>query len=240
MDAATFFARFAEVLKDNPPNQVDYPTLHRLQRVGLERDQDFDLNAAPANIKQAFERGTAEARALLAAEAKKASGTGWSYRTDGGAYGVNYLFRATIANWGLGYNLPQDAVYPSLATDSEGRPLDGRNAYVLRFENGGLPPVEAFWSVTAYDADGYFIPNALERQAIGDRDTLALNADGSLELYIQAESPGKDAEANWLPVPKAPFNLLMRLYSPKSEVLDRTWTPPPVKLGEGAGGRALQ
>lgn len=242
MDAATFFARFAELLKDNPPNQVDYPTLHRLERAGLKVGQAFDLNTASANIRQAFERGTADARALVAAEAKKASGAGWSYRTDGGAYGVNYLFRATIANWGLGYNLPQDAVYPSLATDSEGRPLDGKNAYLLRFEKDKLPPVNAFWSVTAYDPEGYFIANALERQAIGDRDKLSFNADGSLDLYIQAESPGAGKENNWLPVAKAPFNLLMRLYSPKSAILDRTWTPPPVRRQEpgGTGGRALQ
>jgi hypothetical protein len=111
---------------------------------------------------------------------------------------------------------------------------------VLRFEKGRLPPVEAFWSVTAYDAQGYFIPNALQRQAIGDRDKLTFNPDGSLDLYIQAASPGKDREANWLPVGKGPFNLLLRLYSPRSEILDRTWTPPPVQLREGAGSRALK
>jgi hypothetical protein len=240
MDATAFFARFAELLKDNPPNQVDYPTINRLERAGFKAGQGFDLNAAPASVKQAFERGYADGRALLVEETKKASGTGWTYRTDGGAYGVNYPFRATIAKWGLGYNLPQDAVYPSLATDSQGRLLDGRNAYVLRFENGKLPPVGAFWSVTAYDPQGYFIPNTLERQAIGDRDRLSFNSDGSLDLFIQAESPGKDREANWLPVAKAPFNLLMRLYSPKDAILDRTWTPPPVQLREAVGGRALQ
>ncbi|MBX9591866.1 MAG: DUF1254 domain-containing protein [Hyphomonadaceae bacterium] len=125
MDAATFFARFAEVLKDNPPNQVDYPTIDRLERVGFKVGQTFDLNSAPPGIKEAFERGYADGRALLAEGAKKASGAGWTYRTDGGAYGVNYPFRATIARWGLGYNLPQDAVYPSLATDSKGRRQQG-------------------------------------------------------------------------------------------------------------------
>jgi hypothetical protein len=91
-----------------------------------------------------------------------------------------------------------------------------------------LPPVDAFWSVTAYDAEGYFIPNALKRQALGDRDKLVANADGSLDLYIQANAPGGEKEANWLPVSKAPFTLLMRLYSPKPEFLEGRWTPPPV------------
>jgi hypothetical protein len=173
-----------------------------------------------------------DAKKALADAARKSSGEtggGWSYRLTGGAYGVDYLFRATIANYGLGYNLPQDAVYPSLAKDSEGRPLDGNHRYVLHFDKGALPPVRAFWSVTAYDAEGYFIPNALARQAIGDRDKLVVNADGSLDIYMQADSPGKDKESNWLPVANAPFNILLRMYWPKSEILDGAWTPPPVR-----------
>jgi hypothetical protein len=232
MDTAAFLARFCEALKDNPPNEVDYPTLHRMERIGIHVGKSFDLNTASPEIKSAFERGTAEAKDLLAAAAKKSSGEGgkgWSYRADGGAYGVNYDFRAAIANYGLGYNLPQDAIYPSLAVDSEGAPLNGNSNYILRFENGKLPPVRAFWSLTAYDADGYFIQNALERQAVGDRSDLATNPDGSTDIYFQADSPGKDKENNWLPVAKGPFNLLMRLYWPKAEILDRTWTPPLVK-----------
>jgi len=129
----------------------------------------------------------------------------------------------------LGENLPQDAVYPSLAVDSDGKPLDGNNNYILHFAKGEFPPVNAFWSVTAYDTDGYFIPNAIKRQALGDRDKLVTNADGSLDLYIQANSPGNEREANWLPVAKAPFTLLMRLYSPKPEFLKGRWTPPLVQ-----------
>jgi hypothetical protein len=128
MAAPTFFARFAELLKDNPPNQVDYPAIHRLERVGIEAGESFDLNAAPENIKQAFERAYADARKWLAEENRKASGAGakgWVYRTTGGAYGVDYPYRAAIAICCLGYNLPQDAVYPSIATDSDGKPLDG-------------------------------------------------------------------------------------------------------------------
>ncbi|MBO3273990.1 DUF1254 domain-containing protein [Pseudomonas schmalbachii] len=231
MEAATFFGRFAELLKDNPPNPTDYPMIHRLERAGFTVGQSFNLAAAPASVRQAFERGFADGMAQVAAEGRKAAGIGgqgWIYTTRAGAYGVDYYYRAAVANFGLGMNLPQDAIYPSLAKDSEGRQLDGNNRYVLHFEKGKLPPVDAFWSVTAYDTDGYFIPNSLKRQAIGDRDKLASNADGSLDLYIQAESPGADKEANWLPVDKAPFNLLMRLYSPRGEIIDGSWTPPAV------------
>jgi hypothetical protein len=232
MDAATFFARLAKLLKDNPPGPCDYPMIHRLERVGFKVGQSFDLKDVPPDMRRAFERAAADGKAMVANLGKKAmgeGGKGWTYSTHGGAYGVDYMYRAAIAYGALGENLPQDAIYPSVSTDSEGKPLDGNSAYILHFDKGRLPPVDAFWSVTAYDTDGYFIPNALKRQAIGDRDKLQFNPDGSLDLHIQADSPGPDKEANWLPVAKAPFTLLMRLYSPKAEILDGSWTPPPVK-----------
>ncbi|WP_063800263.1 DUF1254 domain-containing protein [Bradyrhizobium lablabi] len=232
MDAAIYFARFAELLKDNPPGPFDYPMIHRLERVGFKVGQNFDLNVTPPQIKQAFERGSGDGKALLAKAAKRAGGEGgkdWVYTTRSGVYGVDYLYRGAIALCCLGENLPQDAVYPSLSTDSDGQPLDGNSSYVLHFDKGKFPPVDAFWSVTAYDTDGYFIPNALNRMALGDRDKLVTGADGSLDLYIQADTPGSDKEANWLPVAKKPFTLLMRLYSPKSEFLAGFWMPPPVQ-----------
>lgn len=235
MDAATFFARFAELLKDNPPNPVDYPMLHRLERIGFTAGESFDLAKLPAESRQAIERGYADGQARVVALGKKESGhgrKGWVYTTRSGAYGVDYDYRAAVANFGIGENLPQDAIYPSLSTDADGQSLDGNNKYVLHFDKGKWPPVDAFWSVTAYDIEGYFIPNALKRQAIGDRDKLVANSDGSLDLSIQADSPGKDKEANWLPVAKAPFTLLMRLYSPREEVINGSWTPPAVRKVE--------
>ena len=232
MDAAPFFDSFARLLKDNPPGPCDYPIIHRLERVGFQPSQKFDLKSAAPHIQQAFDLGAADARSLVASLGREAAGEGgkgWVYTTSGGAYGVNYSYRAAVACYALGMNLPQDAVYPSISSDNQGQPLDGKNNYVLHFDKGKLPPVDAFWSVTAYNADGYFIPNALKRQAIGDRDQLRFNPDHSLDLYIRSDPPGHDQEANWLPVARAPFTLLMRLYSPRSEVLDRTWKPPEVK-----------
>lgn len=231
MDAAAFFGRFAELLKENPPNQVDYPMVHRLGRIGFKVGESFDLATAPAEIRQAVERGYGDGKALVLSEGRKAAGIGekgWVYTTRSGTYGTDYLYRAAIAQCCVGENLPQDAVYPALSSDGDGQPLDGNNSYVLHFDKGKLPPVDAFWSVTAYDIGGYFIPNALKRQAIGDRNKLAANADGSVDIYIQADSPGADKEANWLPVAKAPFTLLMRLYSPREEFLEGKWAPPAV------------
>lgn len=233
MDAATYFAQFAELLKDNPPGPFDYPMIHRLERVGFKVGQPFDLNTQPAGVKQAFERAAADGNALVLAEGRKAGGEGlkgWVYTTRSGAYGVDYLYRAAIAQCCLGENLAEDAIYPSVATDSDGQPLDGSRKYVLHFAKGALPPVNGFWSVTAYDKDGYFIPNAIKRQALGDRSALVPNADGSVDIYIQPASPGKDKEANWLPVARGqPFNLLMRLYWSREEARTGAWTPPPVK-----------
>lgn len=232
MDAAAYFGRFAELLKDNPAGPADYPMIHRLDRVGFKAGQPFDLKSAPVSIQKAFEQGAAEGHALVMSEGKKAAGIGvkgWAYSTRSGAYGVDYTYRAAIAQCCLGENLPQDAIYPAIASDSAGRPLDGGSKYVLHFAKGQLPPVDAFWSVTAYDKDGYFIPNKMNRQMLGSRNSLVTNADGSVDLLIQADSPGKSKEPNWLPVAsQQPFNLLLRLYSPRGEIIDGTWVPPQV------------
>lgn len=231
MDAAAYYGQFAELLKDNPPTPIDYPIIHRLERTGFKVGQSFDLSKISDHIRQAFERGYADGKALVLAEGDKAAGKGgkgWVYTTRSGTYGTDYLYRAAIAQCCVGENLPQDAVYPALSSDNEGRPLDGNHKYVLHFGKGQLPPVDAFWSVTAYDTDGYFIPNPIKRQAIGDRDKLVANADGSLDLYIQADSPGADKENNWLPVAKAPFTLLLRMYAPREEFLEGKWEPPAV------------
>jgi hypothetical protein len=177
-DAATYFARFADLLKDNPPGPFDYPLLHQLERVGFRAGQSFDLAAAPPQIKQAFERGTTDGRALVANLAKEAGGEGgkgWVYTTRSGAYGVDYSYRAAIALCCLGENLPQDAVYPSLSVDGEGRPLDGNSKYILHFDKGKFPPVDAFWSVTAYDTDGYFgtVRGARQARRPGYREAVA-------------------------------------------------------------------
>jgi hypothetical protein len=125
--------------------------------------------------------------------------------------------------------VPLRSVYPLNIGDADGKPVDGANKYVLRFAKNEIPPVGAFWSVTLYDNDGFPTANDLKRNAIGDRDALKYNADGSLDLYLQHASPGAEKESNWLPAPTGDFNLTMRLYAPKGQVLDGQWAPPAVK-----------
>jgi hypothetical protein len=126
--------------------------------------------------------------------------------------------------------LPADAVYPAAFVDGDGKPLDGANRYVLHFGKEELPPADAFWSLTMYDEQGFQVPNPIDRFAIGDRDKLRFNADGSLDLYIQSASPGADNESNWLPSPAAgAIQPTLRLYSPRAAVLQGTWVPPPFR-----------
>ena len=153
----------------------------------------------------------------------------WSMNTDTmGVYGNYYLKRAIITQWGLGANLPEDAIYPVNLGDESGKPLDGTNKYTIHFDKAAIPPVNAFWSITLYDKEGYQVANSLNRFAVSSWMPFQYNPDRSLDLYFQDESPGADKEANWLPAPKGPFNLTMRLYAPKSEALTGQWNPPPV------------
>jgi hypothetical protein len=153
---------------------------------------------------------------------------GWRTQLDLGRYGTNYEQRALVAMMGLGANLAEDAVYPATECDAAGQPLSGENRYVLRFPPGGLPPVKAFWSITMYTDRHYLAANPIGRYALGDRDPLQTDPDGSLEIVIQHDDPGPARQSNWLPAPADGFSLAMRLYYPKGPVLDGKWHPPAV------------
>jgi hypothetical protein len=169
----------------------------------------------------------AAAQSALIAEWPKVgrNANGWVMNTDSGVYGANYLKRGAVAMFEIGMNLPEDSIYP----DTGDSPLDGRNKYVVHFAKGALPPVNEFWSVTVYDLQGFTVPNPTDRYTLGDRSNLRLNADGSLDIYLQSENPGADKEANWLPTPPQPFSLHARLYSPRRAAIDGTWAMPPVE-----------
>jgi len=150
-----------------------------------------------------------------------------------GVYGNYYLKRAIVTQLGLGANLPEDAIYPLNLFDDTGKPLDGANKYTIHFDKGATPPVNAFWSITLYDGEGFQVANGLNRFALSSYFPFKTGADGSLDLYFQNESPGKDREANWLPAPKGAFNLTMRLYGPRFEALTGKWNPPAITKVQG-------
>lgn len=229
MSAQDFFHEFSRVLVDNPASSYDYPILHRLERIGLTAANGFDVTTMASALVAAAEEGVAAGRAAVVAEYDRLNGEdtrGWTYATEGGSYGVNYTLRAGVAAWRLGMNLPDDAVYLSVATDSQNEPLNGDGRYVLRFEAGSLPPAEAFWSVTAYDDRGFLIENPLRRSALGDRSDIPRNPDGSIDILLQATDPGGSDASKWLPTGSGAFNLMLRLYSPSRDFLNGDWTPP--------------
>lgn len=231
MPAAKYFAYAAELMKLHKPHATDWSTIARLRRIGIVPGESFDIAKADPAVRQALEQAPAEALKRMEMAAPKLAKVvnGWQMNTDTmGAYGNFYLKRAVIAMIGLGANQPDDAVYPLNVADADGKPLDGGNRYVMHFDKKELPPVGAFWSITMYDAEGFQSANPINRFAIGDRDALKFNPDGSLDIYIQHDTPGAERESNWLPCPTGPLGVTMRLYAPKPEVLDGRWVPPSI------------
>jgi hypothetical protein len=235
MPAGKFFAYAAELLKVNPPHITDQPMMAQLKKIGIEPGKSFDPDKIDPQIRDALDKAPHEAQQLMAWKLPTMARVvnGWSMNTDTmGVYGNYYLKRAIVAQVGLGANLPEDAIYPINLADQSGKPLDGNNRYALHFDKTDMPPVDAFWSITLYDSDGFQVANALNRFAVSSWMPFKYNADGSLDLYFANESPGPDKESNWLPAPKGPFNLTMRMYAPKSEALTGKWSPPPIKRVE--------
>jgi hypothetical protein len=157
---------------------------------------------------------------------------GWFYDAETGMYGTDYLNRALVTAVGLGANRARDAVYPFSQKDAHGRDYDGANKYVIHFDKGQTPPVEGFWSITMYDNHYFFVVNPINRYSISPRQNLKSNPDGSVDIYVQKESPGADKESNWLPAPPGKFILMLRMYWPNESdpsILNGTWTPPAAK-----------
>jgi hypothetical protein len=236
MDAIEYFTLFAELLKTNPPTEADAPMVEKLARIGIVPGQNFDkIKFDPAFAKRvpqvAFDR--------IMLHFKFSDGdvqdiNGWGFTTKTGLYGINYIQRALVTAIGLGANRPQDAIYPT-STKPEGllsRGYYGSEKYVLTFKKDLTPPVTGFWSLTMYDEHYFFVENPLNRYSISVRQPLKANADGSIDLLIQNESPGADKESNWLPAPKGKFILMMRLYWPNESdpsIVDGSWVIPPVR-----------
>lgn len=231
MDAGEFFSRLAELMVDNPPSEADRPALARFATIGLAPGEPFRLDRFDSDRRAAIEAAPEQVRAGIAEMLARPNPAnlvnGWTYFTGLGAYGTDYGLRALVAAVGLGANLAEDAIYPNIRVDAAGQPLNGQHDYRLHFAAGETPPVNGFWSVTMYNDRQFFVDNPIDRYAIGDRDALEPNADGSLDLLIQHEAPA--STANWLPAPEGSFNLILRMYWPKPEALDDTWKPPPVE-----------
>jgi hypothetical protein len=245
LTAGEFFSLFAELTKINPPHANDYPILAQMQRIGIEPGKPFTFDKASPDVQRALTEAAPIALAKIKARISRSGVAQGGWRTNLsaiGTYGADYLGRAGVAFTGIGANTVEDAVYPTGFTDADGKEFSSDNRYTLHFNKEQLPPVRAFWSLTMYNEKQLFAANPIDRYAIGDRDKLAFNPDGSLDLYIQRASPGREEEPNWLPAPASgPFTMNLRLYWPKADVLDGTWMPPAVRREpDASGGRALK
>jgi hypothetical protein len=231
MDPGDYFALAAQLMAIHPPHPTDWSAAARLRRIGLTPGDEFHLESLEPTARAALVEAPAEALAHMRDSVLRLAPlvNGWQVNTQSmGVYGNDYLKRAVIALVGLGANPPEDAVYPLNFTDSEGRPVDGTHDYVLHFDAQALPPAQAFWSVTVYDGDGFPLDTPLGRYALGDRDPLVRNEDGSLDLFLQQESPGAEREPNWIPTKPGTLGVTMRIYGPAPDALDGRWEPPPI------------
>jgi hypothetical protein len=233
LSAAEYFSLLAALMKENPPAAADAPMVARMTRVGIVPGHDFDMGKLDPAVAKALQDVPKAALTKIAAHMQSA-GTkvnGWVVPQVAGVYGTDYLQRATVAAFALGANRTQDAVYPTSQADAAGVPYNGANRYVMHFAKGELPPVDAFWSLTMYNDQFFFVANPLDRYTLSQRNQFKLNGDGSVDLYLQSDNPGPEREANWLPAPKDGFVLMLRMYWPKEtapSILDGTWKPPAV------------
>jgi len=219
-----------------PAYAADAPALARFAKIGIEPCKPFALDKLDPAVQSAL--ADLPKTALAKIDANQASlgqmVDGWLITKGLGVYGTDYMKRAVVAAFGWPANLQEDAVYPYTLIDSAGEKLTGANEYTLTFAKGQTPPVSGFWSITMYmiDEGWWFVPNALNKFTVSPRDNLKPNPDGSITLYFQKDSPGKDKESNWLPAPAGEFIPMLRMYWPSEKnpsILDGTWTPPKVE-----------
>jgi hypothetical protein len=233
MNSTTFFKTLARLMVSNPPSAADAPVLAQLEKVGVVHGHDFVPSKLDPEVAKALDESVKLALEKLQAASKTWGKpvNGWNVPpTNVGDFGTDYNFRAVVAFIGLGANLPADAIYPFAFVDGDGKPLSGANRYVVHFDKGQTPPANAFWSLTMYDAQNFPVENPINRYTISSWMPIKYNADGSLDVCVQKDSPGTEKEANWLPAPAGDFSITMRVYHPKPAMLEGTWSPPPVKL----------
>lgn len=233
-----YFTSVQALLIENPPPAEDLAFFQRVARLGLGPLGGFDTAKFSASEIAQIQSGMAKGKAAVIGRRSGNVRSGWMYpRSNLGAFGQDYLFRAQVAVGGLAALTLVEATYLRPVYTDGGFLWPSDRPWKLRFEKDNLPPVNAFWSLTAYErTDGgafYFFDNPINRYAIGDRTPgLKYGADGSLEIYIQRTDPGGDKSSNWLPAPPdKPLALNMRFYLPKSPVLDGVYTMPALQPG---------
>ena len=230
-EGLAFFEMLGDVLRANPPEEQEAALVSQFEQIGLSAERGFRKNELSPAALAGLLRAIPVAQRLIDEKVKRVGETinGWLLNPETGRYGYDYLLRAAIAKKGLGALVPEEALYPIADVDGDGNQLTGAHRYVLRFDKGQTPPVDAFWSITMYGSDRFLVDNPMDRYSIGDRTQgLKYEEDGSLNIYIQQEAP-EGNESNWLPAPAGDFYVVLRLYEPKKAALDGTYRIPPIR-----------
>ena len=232
LSTTAYFSLLADLMVRNPPATADAPALARFEAIGLApgRSPAPDRFAGRADTRLP-ELSFNRIKLHFFAPDGFTRQNGWTFTTEAGVYGTDYIQRALLTAIGLGANRPQDAIYPVSLKPSILRNYDGSNNYVMRFPKGQRPPVRGFWSLTMYDEQMFFVANPINRYSMSLRTNPTFEPDGSLVIYIQRASPGADKEANWLPAPSGKFHLMLRLYWPEEShpsIIDGSWVIPQV------------
>ncbi|CAB3681433.1 hypothetical protein LMG24076_02456 [Trinickia soli] len=228
LDANAFFGRLADALRDNPPAPADAHAVKVLADIGVKPGEAVHF---PDGSADAIAAGVAEGlRRAMTPPVNAISGNGWNWVGDGvGLFGDDYALRAYAAYAHPGIATKQDEAFPTALVDAAGQPLDGSHAYVMHFAPKALPPVRAYWTITAYTPSGELVPGHVPHYTIDSHDRVRRNRDGSIDIYVSAKSPGRVHQSNWLPVPAGPFELVMRLYAPQPNATDGSWLPPKIE-----------
>jgi len=224
-----FWDELGDALAINTPiSDAQRRLVAQLADLGVGPGRHPSTEIVDPETRAVLEAGVARGNQRLAAAAANTNGDGaWRYRTDIGTYGDDLFLRALVARVGWGANVTEEAVYMTASTTGDGEELRGATGYRIRFEPGQEPPVDAFWSLTLYGPDRFFVDNDLQRFALSDRSPGLDTEDGAVEIVVAADAPAGE-EDRWLPAPPGPFNLMLRLYLPRPAVIDGTWRPPAI------------
>jgi DNA sulfur modification protein DndE len=234
-DITSYLNEVMQLMLENPSYATDAPLLENLKTIGFEPGGTFKLDQFSSQAQEMIKKVPTIVQGLFSKMTANPPSenlqNGWNVITSGlGEYGTGYFLRAYVTKIGYGANQSVDAIYPNSAVDSDGNSYNGSNKYVLHFDADHMPPVNGFWSLTMYDKKGFLVDNAIDRYNLGGMKDLTFNKDGSLDIFIQAQEPEK-LKSNWLPSPQAgmEFELTFRMYYPKENVIDRSYTMPGVK-----------
>lgn len=235
MSAEEYYSKLCALMVDNPPAPLDAAFVEKLHTLGITPSKNFKFKDLPAETQLALNESTKGAKNFILSHQGSFSPVGrlvngWTMPLSDAGFGTDYYRRAFEAYQGLGNLPPQDGFFPVAYEDNMGQQLMGENSYQITFEKDQLPPVNGFWSMTLYQLpDIKLVETSLRRYSLGQYNRLKYNPNGSLTIYVQPTNPGRDRESNWLPSGKGNYQLTLKMYWPKKEVVEGRWTPPLVE-----------